>query len=100
MVLAQADILRKVKNLLKKVKGDIATLLKDNTRMLFITAGMGGGTGTGAAPVIAKMARDMDILTVGIVTLPFQIEGSKKIKRAKERYRENEDLLRHGPRST
>ena len=43
--------------------------------MIFITAGMGGGTGTGAAPVIAKMARDMGILTVGIVTMPFQFEG-------------------------
>ena len=68
----------------KESKEDITTLLKDNTRMLFITAGMGGGTGTGAAPVIAQMAHDMGILTVGIVTLPFQVEGSKKMKRAEE----------------
>lgn len=50
----------------------------DGTKMLFITAGMGGGTGTGAAPVIAKIARDMDILTVGIVTMPFTFEGNRK----------------------
>lgn len=54
---------------------DIRTMLETNTKMVFITAGMGGGTGTGAAPVIAKMARDLDILTVGIVTMPFQFEG-------------------------
>ena len=49
------------------------------TKMVFVTAGMGGGTGTGAAPVIAKIAKDMDILTVGIVTVPFSFEGKKKI---------------------
>ena len=54
---------------------DIRTMLNSNTKMVFITAGMGGGTGTGAAPIIAKMAKDMDILTVGIVTMPFQFEG-------------------------
>ena len=54
---------------------DIRSMLETNTKMVFITAGMGGGTGTGAAPVIAKMARDLDILTVGIVTMPFQFEG-------------------------
>src|ERR1043165_4065364 len=48
------------------------------TKMIFVTAGMGGGTGTGAAPVIAKIAKDMDILTVGIVTAPFSFEGKKK----------------------
>ncbi len=53
-------------------------LLKDNTKMVFITAGMGGGTGTGASPVVAKVAHDMDILTVGIVTIPFAFEGKQK----------------------
>ena len=50
---------------------DIKSMLTTNTKMLFITAGMGGGTGTGAAPIIAKMAKDLNILTVGIVTIPF-----------------------------
>ncbi len=59
-------------------KEDIRELLNDDTKMVFITAGMGGGTGTGAAPVIAKVAREMDILTVGIVTAPFSFEGRKK----------------------
>lgn len=52
------------------------------TKMIFVTAGMGGGTGTGAAPVIAKIAKDMDILTVGIVTVPFSFEGKKKLAQA------------------
>jgi cell division protein FtsZ len=51
----------------------------ENTKMVFVTAGMGGGTGTGAAPIIAKIAKEMDILTVGIVTMPFSFEGRKKI---------------------
>ena len=59
---------------------DIRTMLTMNTKMVFITAGMGGGTGTGAAPIIAKMAKEMDILTVGIVTMPFEFEG--KIRNA------------------
>ena len=50
--------------------------------MVFITAGMGGGTGTGAAPIIARIAKEMDILTVGIVTVPFGFEGRKKIAQA------------------
>jgi len=54
---------------------DIKRMLDTNTKMVFITAGMGGGTGTGAAPVIAKLAKELDILTVGIVTMPFQFEG-------------------------
>jgi len=54
---------------------DIRAMLTTNTKMVFITAGMGGGTGTGAAPIIAKMAKEMDILTVGIVTMPFEFEG-------------------------
>ncbi len=57
---------------------DIKALLSENTNMVFITAGMGGGTGTGAAPVIAKVAKDMGILTVGIVTVPFMFEGRKR----------------------
>ena len=61
---------------------DIQTLLNDGTKMVFITAGMGGGTGTGAAPVIARIAKELDILTVGIVTIPFIFEGEKKIIQA------------------
>ena len=60
----------------------IKQMLNDGTKMVFITAGMGGGTGTGAAPVIAQVARDMDILTVGIVTIPFVFEGQRKIDKA------------------
>ena len=56
--------------------------LDDGTQMLFITAGMGGGTGTGASPIIAEVAQEMDILTVGIVTIPFAFEGPKKIRKA------------------
>jgi cell division protein FtsZ len=66
------------------------------TKMVFITAGMGGGTGTGAAPVIAKIAKDMDILTVGIVTVPFNWEGKKKMMQAQigiESLRENCDTV-------
>ena len=61
---------------------DIRNMLSDGTRMAFITAGMGGGTGTGAAPVIASVSKDMDILTVGIVTIPFRFEGNRKIDQA------------------
>ncbi|MDD2611421.1 MAG: cell division protein FtsZ, partial [Bacteroidales bacterium] len=61
---------------------DIRRALSDDTKMVFITAGMGGGTGTGAAPVIAKVAKDMEILTVGIVTIPFKWEGDPKIDQA------------------
>ncbi|MBM6882204.1 cell division protein FtsZ [Bacteroides caecigallinarum] len=60
----------------------VREMLSDGCRMAFITAGMGGGTGTGAAPIIAKAAKDMDILTVGIVTIPFMFEGNKKIDQA------------------
>jgi cell division protein FtsZ len=62
----------------------IQELLKDNTKMVFITAGMGGGTGTGASPVVAKAAHDLGILTVGIVTIPFAFEGNMKIRQALE----------------
>ena len=61
---------------------EIAELFKDGTSMVFVTAGMGGGTGTGAAPVVARIARENDILTVGIVTIPFLFEGEKKILKA------------------
>ena len=66
------------------------------TKMVFITAGMGGGTGTGAAPVIAKIAKDMDILTVGIVTAPFSFEGKKKMMQGEmgiEAFRQNCDTV-------
>ena len=62
----------------------IQDMLKDNTKMVFITAGMGGGTGTGASPVVAKAAHDLGILTVGIVTIPFAFEGKMKIRQALE----------------
>lgn len=61
---------------------EIHELLSSNTNMVFITAGMGGGTGTGAAPIIAKAAKDMGILTVGIVTIPFMFEGRKRSQQA------------------
>ena len=61
---------------------EIREMLNDGTRMVFITAGMGGGTGTGAAPIIAQCAKDAGILTVGIVTIPFKFEGNKKINQA------------------
>jgi cell division protein FtsZ len=75
---------------------DIKAFLKTSTKMVFITAGMGGGTGTGAAPVIAKVAKDMGILTVGIVTVPFSFEGRKRKLQAEEgleEMRKNVDTL-------
>ncbi len=75
---------------------DISKILKVNTRMAFITAGMGGGTGTGGAPVVAKICRDLGILTVGIVTTPFTYEGRKRLKQAQEgidRMREHVDTI-------
>ena len=63
---------------------DVRSFLSDGTKMLFVTAGMGGGTGTGAAPIIAKAAKDMGILTVAIVTLPFTFEGSRRKRQALE----------------
>jgi cell division protein FtsZ len=63
---------------------EIRNFLSDGTKMLFVTAGMGGGTGTGAAPIIAKAAKEMGILTVGIVTLPFQFEGMRRKRQAYE----------------
>ncbi len=76
------------KNAALESKDDIKELLSDATRMVFVTAGMGGGTGTGAAPVIAGIARKMGILTVGIVTQPFSFEGKKKLQQAQEGIRQ------------
>ena len=75
---------------------EIKTMLDTTTKMVFITAGMGGGTGTGAAPMIAKQAKEMDILTVGIVTMPFQFEGKMRCQQAQtgiEKLRSNVDSL-------
>jgi cell division protein FtsZ len=75
---------------------EIRAMLSTNTKMIFITAGMGGGTGTGAAPIIAQMARELDILTVGIVTMPFQFEGKLRNDQAQigiENLRNNVDSL-------
>ncbi|UAB81472.1 cell division protein FtsZ [Marixanthomonas sp. SCSIO 43207] len=75
---------------------EIKSMLTTNTKMIFITAGMGGGTGTGAAPIIAKMAKELDILTVGIVTIPFQFEGKTRNEQAQigvEKLRQNCDSL-------
>ena len=75
---------------------EIQEMLNTQTKMVFITAGMGGGTGTGAAPIIAKVAKDMDILTVGIVTMPFQFEGRMRSTQAQvgiDQLRSNVDSL-------
>lgn len=75
---------------------EIKEILEINTEMVFITAGMGGGTGTGGAPVIAKTARDMGILTIGIVTLPFGFEGKRRINQAQdglEELKQNVDAI-------
>jgi cell division protein FtsZ len=75
---------------------EIKELLNKNTKMVFVTAGLGGGTGTGAAPVIAKVAKEMGILTVGIVTVPFNFEGRKRRQQAEEgleKIRQNVDTL-------
>ena len=80
----------------KESEEEIKLLLSNQTKMVFITAGMGGGTGTGAAPVIAEMAKSMDILTVGIVTMPFQFEGRLRLEQAQkglERIKESVDAL-------
>jgi cell division protein FtsZ len=75
---------------------ELKSMLTANTKMIFITAGMGGGTGTGAAPIIARMAKEMDILTVGIVTIPFQFEGKMRCDQANtgvENLRQSVDSL-------
>jgi len=80
----------------KESMKEIQQMLNTQTKMVFITAGMGGGTGTGAAPIIAKIAKDMDILTVGIVTMPFQFEGRRRSKQAQlgiDALRQNVDSL-------
>ena len=68
----------------EKSEDEIKKLFQDGTEMVFITAGMGGGTGTGAAPVVARLAKEADMLTIGIVTVPFMFEGDKKILKALE----------------
>ncbi|MDD6438700.1 MAG: cell division protein FtsZ [Prevotella sp.] len=72
----------KAKKAAEETADDIKEMLNDGTKMTFITAGMGGGTGTGAAPVIARISKELGILTVGIVTIPFRFEGDKKIDQA------------------
>lgn len=75
---------------------EVKSLLENNTKMVFITAGMGGGTGTGAAPVIASIAKDLGILTVGIVTSPFYFEGKMRLEQAQsgiQKLRQNVDSL-------
>ena len=75
---------------------EIREALGSNTKMVFITAGMGGGTGTGAAPIVAQVAKELDILTVAIVTLPFDFEGKRRLEQAYsglEKLRENVDSL-------
>lgn len=75
---------------------EIRSILEKNTKMVFITAGMGGGTGTGGAPVIARLAKEMGILTVGIVTVPFTFEGKRKLTQAKsgiDEMRQNVDSI-------
>ncbi len=84
------------KNAAIESQDEIRELLADNTKMVFITAGMGGGTGTGAAPIVAKIAKELNILTVGIVTAPFMFEGKKKMAVAQagiESLRENCDTV-------
>ena len=80
----------------KESEEEIKLLLSNQTKMVFITAGMGGGTGTGAAPIIAQMSKQLDILTVGIVTIPFQFEGRMRSEQAQigiEILRDNVDSL-------
>ena len=63
---------------------EIQAILEKNTKMIFVTAGMGGGTGTGAAPVVARVAKELGILTVGIVTIPFSFEGNTRMLQAEK----------------
>jgi cell division protein FtsZ len=88
---AGADPLRGKSAAEENIK-DVIAVLENNTEMVFINAGMGGGTGTGAAPVIAKAAKDMDILTVAIVTIPFEFEGGLRNAQAREGI---EELKKH-----
>jgi cell division protein FtsZ len=87
---------QKARDAAKESEEEITNCLKDGTQMVFVTAGMGGGTGTGAAPIVAGIAKKMDILTVGIVTIPFKFEGRPKILQALkgvEEIRRNVDAL-------
>ena len=74
---------------------EVRAVLKDQTKMVFLTAGMGGGTGTGAAPVIASMAKEMGVLTVGIVTTPFRFEGPRRATQAQSGITELEKRSRY-----
>jgi cell division protein FtsZ len=80
--LGAGGVPEKAKEAAEESMEDLKNMLNDGTKMVFITAGMGGGTGTGAAPVIARVAKEMGILTIGIVTIPFVFEGVKKIVKA------------------
>ena len=82
---------RQQKNRLEEIK----RILEVNTKMAFITAGMGGGTGTGGAPIIAKICKDLGILTVGIVTTPFAYEGKKTACTGRRRYQDSEAICRY-----
>lgn len=85
---------KKAKEATEESINEVQGMLNDGTKMVFITAGMGGGTGTGAAPTIARIAKDMDILTVGIVTIPFRWEGDKKDRSGTGRCRRNQQTCR------
>jgi len=80
--MVQVQFQRLEKNAAIENIDEIRSVLGENTKMVFVTAGMGGGTGTGAAPVIAGIARELGILTVGIVTVPFGFEGRKRRQQA------------------
>jgi len=80
--LGAGNIPEKARDFAEQSADEIAALFDDDTKMVFITAGMGGGTGTGAAPVVARIAKERGLLTIGIVTIPFLFEGQKKIKKA------------------
>ena len=73
---------KKAQKAAEESEDDIREMLSNGTKMVFITAGMGGGTGTGAAPVVARVARELGLLTIGIVTIPFLFEGQTKIEKA------------------
>jgi cell division protein FtsZ len=80
--LGAGNIPETAKRAAEESESEIAALFDDDTKMVFITAGMGGGTGTGAAPVVARIAHEKGVLTIGIVTIPFLFEGPKKILKA------------------
>ena len=80
--LGAGNVPEKARKIAEESIDSIKEMLNDGTRMVFITAGMGGGTGTGAAPIIARCAKEAGILTVGIVTIPFKFEGMPKINQA------------------